>query len=150
MQEFVNIGIQHRYNDGGREQAGYKGTTGDCVTRAIAIATGKPYKEVYELVNGFAKNKGNYGISGHTTNARTGVQKKDTKAIMQALGFTWVPLMSRGTGCTTHLRSDELPNGIIICKLSKHVATVIDGVLLDTYDCSRYGTRCVYGYWRVS
>jgi len=24
---------------------------------------------------------------------------------------------------------------------------VIDGVINDTYDCSREGTRCVYGYW---
>jgi hypothetical protein len=25
---------------------------------------------------------------------------------------------------------------------------VIDGVIHDTHDCSRGGTRCVYGYWR--
>ena len=34
------------YNDGGRLEAGYKGQTGDCVCRAICIATGKPYQEV--------------------------------------------------------------------------------------------------------
>lgn len=28
------------YDDGGRSAAGFKGKTGDCVTRAIAIATG--------------------------------------------------------------------------------------------------------------
>jgi len=27
---------------------------------------------------------------------------------------------------------------------------VIDGVLHDTHDCSRDGTRCVYGYWLYS
>jgi hypothetical protein len=26
---------------------------------------------------------------------------------------------------------------------------VIDGVIHDTHDCSRNGTRCVYGYYRV-
>jgi hypothetical protein len=26
---------------------------------------------------------------------------------------------------------------------------VIDGVLHDTHDCTRGGTRCVYGYWIV-
>ena len=36
------------YNDGGRAEAGYKGRTGDCVTRAVAIAASLPYKEVYD------------------------------------------------------------------------------------------------------
>ena len=30
------------YNDGGRLDAGYSGYTRDCVTRSIAIASGKP------------------------------------------------------------------------------------------------------------
>ena len=30
----------------------------------------------------------------------------------------------------------------------KHIISEVkDGVLYDTYDCSRNGTRCVYGYW---
>ena len=37
--------VQH---DGGRSDAGYKGKTGDCVVRAIAIATGLSYKAVYD------------------------------------------------------------------------------------------------------
>ena len=39
------------FHDGGRAAAGYKGKTGDCVARSIAIATGKPYQEVYEALN---------------------------------------------------------------------------------------------------
>ena len=35
-------------NDGGREQAGYKGLTGDCVARSIAIASGRDYQTVYD------------------------------------------------------------------------------------------------------
>lgn len=45
------------YNDGGRSEAGFKGTTGDCVCRAIAIATQRPYKEIYDLINEFGKKK---------------------------------------------------------------------------------------------
>ena len=37
-------------DDGGRAAAGYVGNTGDCVTRSIAIATGLPYKEVYDAL----------------------------------------------------------------------------------------------------
>jgi hypothetical protein len=37
-------------DDGGREAAGFKGSAGDCVCRAIAIASGVPYKEVYGVL----------------------------------------------------------------------------------------------------
>jgi len=43
------------YNDGGRKEAGFNGYTGDCVIRAIAIATGKPYREVYDTCFEMAK-----------------------------------------------------------------------------------------------
>ena len=42
------------YNDGGRDKY-FKGTTGDCVTRAIAIACNLDYKKVYDDL--FALNK---------------------------------------------------------------------------------------------
>ena len=42
------INTNYKYNDGGRADAGYKGKAGDCVVRAIAIATGLPYQEVYD------------------------------------------------------------------------------------------------------
>lgn len=29
-----------------------------------------------------------------------------------------------------------------------HYTAVIDGIIHDTHDCSRDGSRCVYGYWR--
>ena len=32
-------------------------------------------------------------------------------------------------------------------RLSGHLAAVIDGVVHDIHDCSRDGTRCVYGYF---
>ena len=41
---------QFTFNDGGRADAGFKGQTGDCVTRAIAIVAQKPYMEVYEAL----------------------------------------------------------------------------------------------------
>jgi hypothetical protein len=43
--------IQFRYNDGGRANAGYSGSTDDCVARAIAIVTGKSYVDVYVAIN---------------------------------------------------------------------------------------------------
>ena len=45
--------------------------------------------------------------------------------------------MGIGTGCTVHVREDELPEGRLILNLSKRVTAVIDGVIHDTYDPSR-------------
>jgi hypothetical protein len=39
-----------QFNDGGRANAGFKGMTGDCATRAIAIVTELPYKIISNLI----------------------------------------------------------------------------------------------------
>ena len=140
--------IEYVYDDGGRAAAGYKGTTGDCVCRAIAIATERPYKEVYDLINEFGKQERTGKRKRGKSNARTGVYKETIRKVMEHYGFKWVPTMQIGQGCKVHLRADELPGGRIVVSLSKHEAAVIDGVLHDTYDSSRDGTRCVYGYYQ--
>lgn len=135
------------YNDGGRSEAGFKGTTGDCVCRSIAIATEKPYKEIYDLINEFAKSERTGKRKKSKSSARTGVYQTTIRKIMDYLGWEWIPTMKIGSGCKVHLREDELPKGRIICNVSKHCVAVVDGVINDTYDCSRDGTRCVYGYY---
>ena len=136
------------YNDGGRADAGFKGTTGDCVCRAISIATERPYKEVYDLINEFAKSERTGKRKRGKSNARTGVYKNTIRKVMEHYGWEWIPTMHIGSGCTVHLRDGELPNGRLVVNVSKHSVAVIDGVINDTYDCSRDGTRCVYGYYR--
>jgi hypothetical protein len=42
---------------------------------------------------------------------------------------------------------DEVP--VLIARVSKHLVAIVDGELHDTHDCSRDGTRYVYGYWRL-
>jgi len=64
-----------------------------------------------------------------------------------SLGFDWVPTMKVGAGCQVHLRRNELPHGALIVKVSKHLTAVIDGVIFDTHNPSRGGSRCVYGYY---
>lgn len=138
--------IEFVEDDGGRALAGFRGDTGDCVTRAAAIASGRPYGEIYALVNDLALSERPRENRGRSR-ARTGVNKRTTRRLMAELGFEWQPTMKIGSGCLMHVREDELPFGRIVVQLSRHVAAVIDGVLHDTYDCSRDGTRCVYGYW---
>ena len=138
-----------QFDDGGRAAAGYKGAAGDCAVRAIAIATGKPYQEVYDAINEIGATERTGKRKRGKSNARTGVYKSAVRKYMADIGWKWTPTMSIGSGCKVHLRSDELPAGRIICSLSKHYAAVVDGVLHDSHDSSRDGTRCVYGYWEA-
>lgn len=140
------------HHDGGRNRSGFTGTADDCVTRAIAIATGRPYREIYErLAQGNANEratKRSTANSGRRT-ARHGINTKRQwfTDYMQSLGWSWMPTMLIGQGCKTHLAVGELPMGRLIVAVSRHYTTVIDGVIHDTWDCSRGGTRCVYGFW---
>ena len=124
------------YDDGGRLEAGYKGKTRDCVIRAIAISTKIPYKKVYKDIS---------KLQGSTV--RKGVFKKWYDTYLKELGWIWKPTMLFGQGCKVHLKADELPKGNIIVSLSKHLAAVENGIVRDTFDCTREGKRCVYGYY---
>jgi len=137
------------HHDGGRKAAGYKGTADDCVVRAAAIVTGRPYQEVYDLVNRLAQGERRGRRKRGVSSARTGVYKGTTAKLMDALGLVWTPTMQIGSGCTVHLKASELPAGRLVVSVSKHVTAVIDGVVYDTHDPSRDGTRCVYGYWQA-
>jgi len=145
------------FDDGGRKAAGYKGQTDDCVCRAIAIATGKPYSEVYGQINDAAKRE--RPRNGRRSSARTGVKKATIRRYIESLGWTWVPTMQIGSGCRVHLCDGELPQGRLIVNVSKHSVAVIDGVIYDTHDPQRativhdehgerIAHRCVYGYYQ--
>jgi hypothetical protein len=137
------------YNDGGRKEAGYKGETTDCVCRAIAIATDKPYQEVYDELNEVGARERITKRYRRKGCARTGVKIASIRRYMKSLGWTWTPTMGIGTGCRVHLRDGELPMGRLIVSVSRHEVAVIDGVIHDTHDPSRDGTRCVYGYYQL-
>jgi len=140
--------------DGGRRLCGFKGTTGDCVARSIAIATQLPYWRVYtdmSWINAtMPKTKRRSPIVGKVT-ASYGIYTNSVlfKRYMVNLGFKWTPTMFIGSGCRVHLRAEELPKGRLVVSLSQHLTAVIDGVIHDTHDPSRGGTRCVYGYWKL-
>jgi len=136
------------YDDGGRKKAGFKGTAGDCVCRAISIATGKPYKEVYNALNELGKKERKGKRKRGKSSARNGVYKQTIKKYMESIGWKWIPTMLIGQGCKVHLKPDELPKGRLVVNVSKHTTAVIDGIIYDIYDCSRNKTRCVYGYFQ--
>ena len=136
--------MQFEYNDGGRLEY-FKGEKAeDCVARSISIVTGLPYIDVYKrLAEGNATQRG-----GGKRSARNGIstKRKWFRDYMTELGFVWTPTMKIGSGCTTHLRADELPKGKLVVSVTRHMTAVINGVIHDTHNPSRNGTRCVYGY----
>lgn len=147
------------YDDGGRAAAGYKGETRDCVCRSIAIATGKPYKEVYDLINEYAKSERTGKRKTGKSSARTGVYKNTIKKVMEHYGWKWTPTMLVGKGCKVHLVENELPSGRLVVSLAKHCTAVINGVVHDTFnpneriyvvdgiEITDTEPRCVYGYF---
>jgi hypothetical protein len=148
------------YNDGGRKAAGFKGSANDCSTRAIAIATGKPYAEVYKSLTDLERAKAarSRKSRGRPVSARTGISMGTLKLYLSSLGWKWKATMGIGTGTTVTLCEEDLPMGRIIVRVSGHIAAIIDRVVNDTGDCqrdfimhedgvNRIMRRCVYGYW---
>lgn len=137
------LGFQH--DDGGRAAAGFKGSAGDCVVRAIAIAGRFDYRHVYTVLHDLS-----HRIERKPTSPRLGVSRRVIDALLvEEMGWLWTPTMSIGSGTTVHLRADELPAGRLVARVTKHTTAVVGGVIHDTYDPSRDGTRAVYGYWTV-
>jgi len=141
-------------NDGGREAAGFKGGAGDCVVRSIAIAANLPYLQVYEdlrRANASYADLRNDSLARRLnqrgSSPRNGNHRKVFHDYILDLGFEWVPTMKVGAGCQVHLRPNELPEGVLIVKVSKHLTAIVDGIIQDTHNPSRGGSRCVYGYY---
>lgn len=151
--------MRFEFNDGGRGKTGFKGRAGDCVARAVAIVSGRPYAEVYATL---AKGAGNERKS-RGASARNGIhtKRKWFKDYMLSLGFAWTPTMKIGSGCKVHLHDGELPMGKLVVAVSRHYTAVIDGVIHDTHDPqrttlwyepegNRISRRCVYGYYTLT
>lgn len=136
------------YDDGGRQSAGFKGDTGDCAARAAAIVLRKPYVEVYDALNEYARAERPRGKTKRS-NARTGVHARTLGRYLSDKGMSWHSCMTIGSGCQTHVTQSDLPAGRLVLRLSRHFAAWVDGTLCDTHDSSRDGSRCVYGYWAL-
>lgn len=139
------------YDDGGRAAAGFKSAkAGDCVVRAVAIVTGIPYRKVWEDIDHLAGVAVDCGVVvTRSKSPDKGTEREVFAPYIEALGLVWTPTMGIGTGCRVHLRQGEPPMGRLLARCSRHLVAVIDGTIHDTYDSSRDGTRCVYGYWKL-
>ena len=137
--------IDYRYDDGGREAAGYRGKTGDCVVRAIAICTGEDYRAVYLTMAEHMK-RNDYAASGNAYATRERKRKAPRSKgqiaarrvqdrVLEVYGFRKVrlPAGARPTFTEAHRRY-----GDCIVGTTKHVAAIVDGALRDTFDGRTY------------
>jgi hypothetical protein len=131
------------YDDGGRAAAGFNGHSGDCACRAIAIATGKPYREVFDGLNALSAIFHSSHLRGRPF-ADNGIQQYIARLYLGQIGWSWTETIRQGR--ELRLRRDELPTGRIIVAVTKHLVAVIDHVVHDASDYWR-GRRRVYGYF---
>ena len=136
--------ITYTEHDGGRAAAGFKGKTGDCVTRALTLVTtggnptGEDYRRIYNAVaelnvtgkksRAHAERKGRRPVRSNRAGAYL-VGDGDDLTI--SLGLERVPVERgpRPTFTEAHQRY-----GDCIVKTAKHVVAIVNGALMDTWD----------------
>lgn len=140
------------YSDGGRSKYFKASNVGDCVVRAIANATNIDYLEIYNRLKELAKEESVKHHKGNKqSSVRNGVFKETWKKYLDEIGWKHIITAKIGQSEKVHLNENELPTDkIMIVQVSKHLTCIKNGVLYDTYDCSRNGSRMVYGYWIAS
>jgi hypothetical protein len=154
-------------DDGGRSRSGIarggKGDdVGDCAVRAIAIATQRPYREVWNELTGAAvrhvanakrgwgkRARRRSGVSLSLLHADHGNDPEVYGPYLETLGWRFKSTKDLPRGKGLHLRPDQLPGGSVIVDLPGHLCAVIDGVLRDVSDCSREGRARIRGYWSL-
>ncbi len=123
------------WNDGGRAAAGYVGHCGDCAVRAIAIATGQPYREVYDALR---ETKG--------TTPRNGCIEDDYQGYLMERGWSLTRVH------TPFNDSFVAPPGVVVVDIARrsgyvcHLCCMVDGTLVDTWD-PRLEEWSVTGVW---
>ena len=139
MLDFGNGTIGYEFDDGGRVAAGYKGSTGDCVTRALAILTEHPYKECYQaLADAHGETKQRRGKNKgkkQPRSAANGVSKTAYAKVFKEFGLIRVP-WKKGERPTYTTAFFEYGNCIV--STARHVCCLRDGDLRDTFDGRTY------------
>jgi len=147
-------------HDGGRKAAGFKGDTGDCVVRAIVIATGVKYREVYDELFNIAKHF--EPCQKRTTKHLKMVEKIRSKpsprtGVFLLVSDKYLDLRGYRPVKTSCLLDDDLfKKGTYIVYTRMHFSVIKDGVLYDSFDSRMttglYAKKClktVTRYWSI-
>lgn len=129
-------GVAWVTDDGGRDDSlpDRDGIRGDCVNRALAIATDTPFRKVRQmLTDQMAKGK------HRDTNPDNGVWPSDWHPVAKALGLVQVKCDSpKSVRDTLNL----FPNAVLSCR--SHIMAAVDGQVRDTWDSTRKRVKSVW------
>ena len=109
---------------------------GDCVIRALCLATGKTWEQTYTELFNIAMNLKTVAIGDETY-----------KEFLKQNGFIHCGGWRAERGCK-RLTAGEMAKratGIVVLTVSNHMTVVIDNKIHDIWDCSR---KAVCRYWR--
>lgn len=141
--------LKHIIDDGGRKAAGFDSPArlGDCVTRAVAIATGQDYAKAHKAMSRLSPFQ----------NADYGVLAPILGIYLRLRGFRKVTDEKIITTKHPHLRKGTF---VCFCKLTGkkvfglfhvgHAFAVKDGALRDTYDVRYMDHKIVAVYEKVA
>lgn len=137
--------LPYVYDDGGRALYFKAKGVGDCVCRAVAIASGRDYKQVYDAMR---------SALGETPRNGVNTRSVKFKRFMSSMGFTWTSCSGIGSTTAVHYYADEMPTtGRYVCMVAKHCTAVVNGEVHDIWD-SRFNSfgqhRRIYGYWQYN
>ena len=107
---------------------------GDCAVRAISKALNTDWDTAFDLIAYNAKRMGDMPSSDSVWGA-----------VLRQHGFYKTAIPNRCPDCyTAEDFCDDHPYGIYVLGFGGHVATVIDGILFDSWDSS---DEIVVYYW---
>lgn len=164
--------MKFKQNDGGRKKFGFKGTSGDCATRAIAIATKQDYSKVYKKIRLLAKEElflheklsgvdvkklktNSYQNSKISPNTGTEISVIKNYLLNYRGGKIWrettLNISSYESGILLLNRWDIPEKGTFIISIKNHLTCVVNGILNDTWNCDKNGEAKVISiFWKKS
>ena len=137
--------MKYKYNDGGRKWAGYRGQGGDCVVRAIAIATNQHYRNVRREMDAMAKEM----TGGLRPSCANGTPEPVSYKYLTDRG--WNLVLTRGQ----YLKDLPKSGTFIVCLATRrHDVAVINGTAHDTWNCTttrrtKNGSPTMKGYYTL-
>jgi hypothetical protein len=135
----VTFAMTFKKFDAGEFHRTSKLQAADCQVRALCVAADIHYCAAYDLLY---KAQGELRTPGFFLEHYLR-HKAEMFGVMQYIPFPAVAGQSRMTGMNF---VQHYPKGRYILRLSNHFAAVVDGTLLDSWDCTR---KCVYGAWEI-
>ena len=124
-----------KHNDGGLKESRFKSKRqrGDCVIRSIALATDQPYDQVFDALCDVAKE------TGFLPN-----QDETYETYLRRLGWKKHKPQRNFGGSLKRLENFNSEGKTCIVRVRRHLVTIKDNVILDSWDCKFYAACSYY------